>query len=115
MTEEEKKDKEEKAEPKKAEAAKEAKPEEQKEKTAPGEKKKKKINRLSLKELEKKLKETEQKMGSLTSSYAQQLLKRKAQLLQSTENRVPSFAKVSEGKQKAEETTESGGENAANL
>ena len=51
--------------------------------------KNKKINRLSLKELEQKLQEVQAKMGSLTSSYAQQLLKRKTQLLegQKTEDR----------------------------
>jgi len=45
-------------------------------------KKKKKINRLTLKELEKKIEQVQQKMGGLTSIYAQQLLTRKEQLLQ---------------------------------
>ncbi len=64
--------------------SKEAKPsqapaEEKKEAQA---KKKKKINRLTLKELEKKIEQVQQKMGGLTSIYAQQLLRRKEQLLQ---------------------------------
>ncbi|MBN2097000.1 MAG: hypothetical protein JW714_00825 [Candidatus Omnitrophica bacterium] len=57
--------------------AQQAAPEEKKEPA----KKKKKINQLSLQELEKKIKEVEQKMGSLRSSFAQQLLRRKEQLL----------------------------------
>lgn len=55
----------------------EEKPEEEKE-SGP---KKKKINRLSLKELEKKIQQTQEKMGGLTSIYARQLLKRREQLL----------------------------------
>lgn len=42
---------------------------------------KKKINRLSLKEIEKRLEQVQEKMGSLNSSYARQLLKRKELLL----------------------------------
>ena len=60
-------------------------PEEKKE-TA-GQPKKKKVNRLTLKELEKKIQQVQEKMGSLHSAYAQQLLKRKEQLLQKTEDR----------------------------
>ncbi len=59
------------------------------EKKEAGEKKKKKINRLTLKELEERIKEVQQKQGGLTSSFAQQLLKRKEQLLQKTEDREP--------------------------
>lgn len=85
------------------------------------EEKKKKINRLSLKELEKKIKQTEEKMGSLSSSYAQQLLKRKEQLLAETRSR--DTACPGGGNQQASETitekkqeaTEPGGENAADL
>jgi len=56
------------------------------EKPASGEKKeegakKKKINRLRLKEVEKRIKEVEEKMGGLGSSFGRQLLKRKEQLL----------------------------------
>ena len=43
-------------------------------------KKKKKINRLTLKELEKEIEGAKEKMGGLRSQYAQQLLKRKEQL-----------------------------------
>ena len=43
----------------------------------------KKINRLTLKEVEKKIQETQEKMGGLASSFARQLLKRKEQLLAS--------------------------------
>jgi len=42
---------------------------------------KKKINRLTLKEVEKKIQETQEKMGGLASSFARQLLERKEQLL----------------------------------
>ncbi|MBU4141089.1 MAG: hypothetical protein KKA80_04275 [Candidatus Omnitrophica bacterium] len=42
--------------------------------------KKKKINRLTLKEVEKKIQEVQEKMGGLTSSFARHLLKRKEQL-----------------------------------
>lgn len=73
---EEEKPKEEK--PKEEKPVAEAQPAEKKE--AGAEKKKQKINRLGLKEVEKKIEEVQAKMGSLTSSYAQQLLKRKQQL-----------------------------------
>ena len=66
------------------------------------EKKKKKINRLTLKELEKRIQEVQSKMGGLTSSYALQLLKRKKQLLSKTETRT----------EEKEETAKDGGENA---
>jgi len=45
-------------------------------------KKKKKINSLNLKELEKKIQEVQEKMGNLDSFYAQQLLKQKNELMQ---------------------------------
>ncbi len=81
MAEEEKKpevkQEEKKPEQKQEQAAAAPAPAEKKESAA----KKKKINRLSLKEVEKKIAETQGKMGSLTSAYAQQLLKRKEQLL----------------------------------
>lgn len=43
-------------------------------------KRSKKINLMTLPELEKKLEEVKVKMGGLSSGYAQQLLKRKEQL-----------------------------------
>jgi hypothetical protein len=49
------------------------------------EEKKKKINRMALKELEKKIQEVKEKMGSLSSSYARHLLSRKEELLQEKE------------------------------
>ncbi|MBN3039379.1 MAG: hypothetical protein JW869_08200 [Candidatus Omnitrophica bacterium] len=64
--------------PEKAPAAEAAPP---KEETQGLEKKKKKINRLTLKELEKKINEVQEKMGSLSSSYARGLLRQKEQLL----------------------------------
>jgi hypothetical protein len=50
-------------------------------------KKAKKINRLTLKELEKRIQLVQEKMGSLTSHYAQQLLKRKEQLFEKTKDK----------------------------
>ena len=44
-------------------------------------KKKRKINRLTLKEVEKRIQDVQEKMGSLTSRYGQQLLKQKEKLL----------------------------------
>lgn len=66
------------------------------------EKKKKKINRLTLKELDKKIQEVQSKMGNLSSSYALQLLKRKKQLLSKAETRT----------EEKEETAKDRGENA---
>ena len=54
------------------------------------EKKKKKINRLTLEELERKIQEVQSKMGGLSSSYALQLLKRKERLLGKTEKDLES-------------------------
>ena len=51
--------------------------------TAEGEKKKKKINRLNLKELDKKIAEVKEKMGNTNSRYALQLFKQKAELVAS--------------------------------
>ena len=73
----EQKPKEEKAQP-------EAKPKTEapiEENKAAGTEKKQKINQYSLKEVEKKIEEVQEKMGGLTSSFAQQLLRRKEQLL----------------------------------
>ena len=79
------------------------KPEEDKAKEAKEEqKKRKKINRFTLEELEKKIQEVKEKMGGLTSSYAQQLLRRKEQLLQD---------KASET-QSVKESKNEGGDNA---
>ncbi len=50
------------------------------EKPAPAEKKRKKINRMTLKEVDKKLEEIKEKMGNFTSKYAMELLKRKKEL-----------------------------------
>ena len=47
----------------------------------PKEKKRKKIRNMNLEEIEKKLKETEERMGGLQSKYAQHLLQRKEELL----------------------------------
>lgn len=58
--------------------------------------KKKKINRLTLQEVEEKIKEVQEKMGGLSSAYAQQLLKRKEGLLQEKEDQ----AQVSEKMEK---------------
>lgn len=46
-------------------------------------KKRKKVNRMTLEEIEKKLKEVKERMGGITSRYACQLLKRKEQLTSS--------------------------------
>jgi len=80
--EEEKKMKEEKVaelkEPKKDE---EKTTEDKKEKTeSPTPKKKKKINKMTLSEIETKLKEVDDKMGGLNSKYAQHLIQRKKSL-----------------------------------
>jgi len=72
-SQEEKKEK-----PQEPEAPKEAPAQEKKE---PATKKTKKINRLTLQELEKKIEETKSKMGTLDSDYAHQLLKRKEQIV----------------------------------
>jgi ribosomal protein L29 len=45
-----------------------------------GKDKRKKINDMTLDEIDKKLDEVKQKMGDLTSRYALQLLKRKKEL-----------------------------------
>ncbi len=78
------------------------KPEEDRAKEAK-EEKKKKINRFTLEELGKKIQEVKEKMGGLTSSYAQELLKRKEQLLQKPEDK----------EQKTEETEKLGGDSDA--
>lgn len=59
----------------------EAKPEKKEEKLPTGKEKKKKINRMTAQEIDKKLDEVKQKMGNLTSRYALELIKRKRQLL----------------------------------
>ena len=64
-------------EPPKEEKPKEEKP---KEEVAPAAKKRKKINRMTLKEIDKKLEEIKEKMGSFTSKYAIELLRRKKEL-----------------------------------
>ncbi len=75
------------AEEKKPEEGK-AKPEEVKAPEAPPkEKKKKKVRNMGLEEIEKKLKETEERMGGLESKYAQHLLQRKEELLKKQESR----------------------------
>ena len=43
-------------------------------------KKNKKINKMTLQEVDKKLEEIKEKMGSLSSKYALELLRRKTQL-----------------------------------
>ncbi len=43
-------------------------------------KKNKKINKMTQKEIDKKLDEVKEKMGSLSSKYALELLRRKSQL-----------------------------------
>ncbi|MDD5504335.1 MAG: hypothetical protein PHV77_03350 [Candidatus Omnitrophica bacterium] len=48
-------------------------------------KKNKKINQMSLKEIDAKIKDAQEKMGSLKSRYARQLLKQKELLKNSTE------------------------------
>ncbi len=93
MTEEDKKPEEKQAEKESKEGKQAQTPAEEKKEAQV--KKKKKINRLTLKELEKKIEQVQQKMGGLASAYAQQLLRRKEQLLQETK-------------------TEGGGDNAAN-
>ena len=65
-------------EAKKPEAEKKVKPEVGEKEVPP---KKKKIRRLTFKEVEEKLKFTESSMGGFRSKYAQHLLKRKEQLL----------------------------------
>ena len=80
MAEEDKKPEEKQAEKESKEGKQAQAPAEEKKETQA--KKKKKINRLTLKELENKIKQVQQKMGGLTSAYAQQLLRRKEQLLQ---------------------------------
>lgn len=62
---------------------KEAKAVAEKKEEAPSEpKKKKKINKLTLEEVEEKLKSTEVTMGGHSSKYAQHLLQRREELLQ---------------------------------
>lgn len=77
MSEEAKKPEEEK--PKAEAAAGETKTLEQKE--GQGSKKKKKINKLTLNEIEKMIQEVQEKMGGVNSFYAKQLISRKQQLL----------------------------------
>jgi len=99
MTEEKETPKEEK--PKEEKAPAEAKPQAgpvAQEKKEAGQKKKK-INRLTLKELEKKIEEVRQKMGGLNSFYAQQLLKRKKQLIEAQETREENKEETTEGKE----------------
>lgn len=67
------------SEEKKQETAAQAAP--QKKEEAGSAAKNKKINRFTLKELEKQIELTQQKMGNLSSAYARQLLRRKEQLL----------------------------------
>ncbi len=93
MQEEKSKQQKPKEEKPKVEKTKEEKPKEEKPKTekpkaekpkeekpAPAEKKRKKINRMTLKEVDKKLEEIKEKMGNFTSKYAMELLKRKKEL-----------------------------------
>lgn len=75
--------------------------EKEKKKEAPA-KGKKKINRLTLKELEERIEDVQKKMRGLASSYAQQLLRRKEQLLREKETRV----------QEKDEPAKPGGDNA---
>ena len=66
----------------KAEQKPEAKQEQKSAATAPpAEKKKKKINKMTLKEIDKKLQEINEKMGGMKSKYALELLKRKKELI----------------------------------
>lgn len=62
------------------------KPEEQtqvpEKKEAQDSKKKKKLNKLTLKEIEKMIQVVQEKMGGLNSFYAKELVRRKEQLLQ---------------------------------
>ena len=94
MTEEKEKPKEEKAP---AEAKPQAGPAAQEKKEAG--QKKKKINCLTLKELGKKIEEVRQKMGGLNSFYAQELLKRKKQLLEAQETREENKEEITEGEE----------------
>jgi hypothetical protein len=48
-------------------------------------KKKKKINKMKLEEIEEAIKKTQEKMGGLTSVYAKHLLKRREELLKQKE------------------------------
>ena len=57
---------------------------EKKGKTAEKEKKIRKISRMTLAEVEKKLKAAEESMGNLQSDYARHLLKRKKELTQTS-------------------------------
>ena len=74
--------------------------------------KKKKINRLTLKELEKKIEHVQQKMGGLTSAYAQQLLRRKEQLLQ--ESKTEENSQGGGVSPPPYKNSQGGGDNAAN-
>jgi len=72
-----------KAKPAESEAPKEAVPAPEVEKPAEapqeeGTKKRKKINLMSLKEIDDKLKQVKEKMGNLKSNYASQLLKQQS-------------------------------------
>ena len=51
-----------------------------------GTKKRKKINLMSLKEIDEKLKQVKEKMGNLESTYASQLLKQKSILGETKES-----------------------------
>ncbi len=62
-----------------------AKPEEVKAPEAPPKEKRKKIRNMNQEEIEKKLRETEERMGGLESKYAQHLLQRKEELLRKQE------------------------------
>lgn len=62
-----------------------AKPEEAKTPEAPPKEKRKKIRNMNQEEIEKKLKETEERMGGLESKYAQHLLQRKEELIRKQE------------------------------
>ena len=92
------------------------------EKKEEGPKKKKKINRLTLKEVKMRLQEVQEKMGGLASSYAQQLLKRKEQLLVEKETsnqstRLPSDQQGGQAEtrvQEKQESAESRGDDATN-
>jgi len=69
------------ADPKEPKKDEEKASEDKKEKTeSPTVKKKKKINKMTLAEIETKLKEVEDKMGGLNSKYAQHLIQRKKSL-----------------------------------
>ncbi len=84
----EKKEPEPKPEEEKAKPAGKVPPVAAEQKKEAGAKKRKKINCLTLEELEKKIQEVQEKMGGLTSTYARQLLKRKEQLSEEKEKTI---------------------------